>query len=225
MNSNEEFNKIEKDGKAFYWCNKHKYPTSETPGMYVAHKPTEHDAWQACKTTFNDPRGKQDKVPTPASMPTTTTLKPSVQPNASKLPLAESLQEALTTTAGLTEDHLGELLQCLGKLNGPGHRIELIMGMCLLPFIFSVRAAISFLLSFQVIVSRCNIVQCTRFLITTSTQVIWQSLKWIGFLFWTFMNSYTGRFWLSFLCWMFIVPIVLFMFFWSIYNFVPDHCK
>jgi hypothetical protein len=40
VNNNEEFNKIEKDGKAFYWCDKHKYPTSETPGMYVAHKPT-----------------------------------------------------------------------------------------------------------------------------------------------------------------------------------------
>ncbi len=58
-----------------------------------------------------------------------------------------------------------------------------------------------------------------------STQVTWQSLNWIGFLFWTFMNSYTGRFWLWFLCWVFIVPIVLFVFFWSIYNFGPEHLK
>jgi hypothetical protein len=107
----------------------------------------------------------------------------------------------------------------------PGHRIELIMDIFLLPFIFSVWAAIPFLLLLQVIVSRCNIIQCTRFLIMTSTQVTWQSLNWIGFLFWTFMNSYTGRFWLSFLCWMFIVPIVLFTFFRSIYNFGPEHCK
>jgi hypothetical protein len=39
------------------------------------------------------------------------------------------------------------------------------------------------------------------------------------------MNSYTGHFWLSFLSWVFIVPIVLFMFFWSSHNFGPEHCK
>jgi hypothetical protein len=99
------------------------------------------------------------------------------------------------------------------------------MDMILLPFIFSVRTVISFLLLCQVIVSRCNIIQCTHFLITTSIQVTQQSLNWIEFLFWTFMNSYTGRFWLSSLCWMFILPIVLFTFFWSIYNFGPEHRK
>jgi hypothetical protein len=106
VNNNEEFNMIEKDGKAFYCCDKHKYPTSETPRMYVAHKPTEHNTWQACKTALNDccGRGRRDKVPTPASVPATTALKPSVQPNALKLSLAESLQEALTTIAGLTKD-------------------------------------------------------------------------------------------------------------------------
>jgi hypothetical protein len=40
VKNNEKLNKIEKDGKTFYWRNKHKYPTSETPGMYVAHKTT-----------------------------------------------------------------------------------------------------------------------------------------------------------------------------------------
>jgi hypothetical protein len=109
-NNNEEFNKIEKDGKKIYWCDKHKYPTSETPGMYVAHKPTEHDAWQACKTAFLDHCGKggQVKVPAPASVPTTTASKFSVQPNASKLSLAKSLQEALTTTAGLTKNQFNK---------------------------------------------------------------------------------------------------------------------
>jgi hypothetical protein len=100
------------------------------------------------------------------------------------------------------------------------------MDMFLLPFIFSVWAAISFILLFQVIVhSRGNIIQCTHFLIRTSTQVTLQSLNWIGFLFWTFMNSYAGHFWLSFLRWVNIVPIVLFAFFRSIYNFGPEHCK
>jgi hypothetical protein len=58
VNNNEEFNKNEKDDKAFYWCTKHKYPMSETLGMYVAHTPTEHDAWQARKTALNDCRGR-----------------------------------------------------------------------------------------------------------------------------------------------------------------------
>ncbi len=102
---------IEKDGKAFYWCNIHKYPTSETPGMYAAHKPTEHDAWQACKTALNDccGRSRRDKAPTPAFVPATTAPKPSVQPNALKLSLAKSLQEALMTTAGLTEDQFNKI--------------------------------------------------------------------------------------------------------------------
>jgi hypothetical protein len=53
--------------------------------MYIAHKPTEHDARQARKTALNDCRGKgvQEKAPTPASVPATTAPKPTVQPNAS----------------------------------------------------------------------------------------------------------------------------------------------
>ncbi len=111
VNNNEELNMIEKDGKAFYWCNKHKYPMSKTPGMYVANKPTEHDAWQACKTALNDcrGRGRRDKASTPAYMPTTTAPKPSIQPNALKLYIAKSPQEALTTTAGLTEDQFNKI--------------------------------------------------------------------------------------------------------------------
>jgi hypothetical protein len=111
VNNNEEYNMIEKDGKAFYWCNKHKYPMSETLGMYVAHKPTEHDAWQACKTALNDHhgRGRRDKAHTPASVTATTAPKASVQPNASKLSLAKSLQEAMTTTAGLTKDQFNKI--------------------------------------------------------------------------------------------------------------------
>ncbi len=78
--------------------------------MYVAHKPTEHDDWQACKIALNDRhcRGRRDKTSTSASVPTTTAPKPSVQPNTSKLSLAKSLQEALMTTAGLTKDQFNK---------------------------------------------------------------------------------------------------------------------
>jgi hypothetical protein len=61
--------------------------------------------------------------------------------------------------------------------------------------------------------------------IFTSIQVTWQLLNWIGYLFWFLVNSYNGHFWLSFLQWIFIVPIVIFMFFWNIYNFGPEHRK
>jgi hypothetical protein len=47
----------------------------------------------------------------------------------------------------------------------------------------------------------------------------------MGFLLRLFFHSYTGRFWLSILRWIFIVPIILFTFFWNMYNFGPKHCK
>jgi hypothetical protein len=113
------------------------------------------------------------------------------------------------------------MLLRLVKLNGPGRRIEIIMDMVLLPIIFSVRAAISILLLLQAILSRDNLL---HFAVTT-TQVIHQVFHWMGFLLWLFFQSYTGRFWLSILRWIFIVPIILFTFFRNIYNFGPKHCK
>ena len=113
------------------------------------------------------------------------------------------------------------MLQCLGKLNGPGRRIEIIMDMILLPIMFSVRAAISILLLLQSIVSRENLLHFTAI----TTQVIHQVFHWMGFLLRFFFHSYTGRFWLAILHWIFIVPIVLFTFFRNIYNFGPKHCK
>jgi hypothetical protein len=103
INNKEEFNMIVKDGKKYFWCNKHKYPSSDVQGMYVFHKPTEHEVWLTCKQTLNEQcngKGGKDKATTPTSAPTP---KPSSMPNAAKLSLAKSLQEALTTTAGLAE--------------------------------------------------------------------------------------------------------------------------
>ncbi len=69
IDNKEEFNMIVKDGKKYYWCDKHKYPTSDVQGMYVFHKPTEHESWLTCKQNLNEPRnGKEskDKATTPA---------------------------------------------------------------------------------------------------------------------------------------------------------------
>jgi hypothetical protein len=142
-----------------------------------------------------------------------------VTPSAAKLSLAKSLHEALTTTAGLTDksiqQNLGKLLQCIGKLNGPGCRVELIMDISLLPFIFSIWAAISFLLFLQAILSKNNIIHLVAIVI----QGIQQVYYWMGLLLWIFVTSYLGHFWWLIIRWIFFIPIILFTFFWSVYNF------
>ena len=105
-----EHNMVERDGKTWYWCDKHKYNNKGvvTNGMYVTHKPDGHQSWierrnkgrkgSATASTGNDPAGK----------PTTT---PSVSndSSASKLSLSKSLQAALVTTAGITEDQFKKI--------------------------------------------------------------------------------------------------------------------
>ncbi len=97
---------IEKDNKKYYQCDEHQYPGCDTNGMYV-HKPTKHDAWKARKDELNKKRGKKTGssntlMAASASVPSNAASTAST--NASKLSLAKSLQEALTTTAGLSED-------------------------------------------------------------------------------------------------------------------------
>jgi hypothetical protein len=108
VDNKKKFNMIVKDGKTYYWCNKHKYPTSDIQGMYVFHKPTNHDAWLECKTALNGWRrkGGKEKATTPASAPTP---KLSLTPDAAKLSLAKSLQEALTMTVGLTDNQFNKI--------------------------------------------------------------------------------------------------------------------
>ena len=111
VENKEEFNMIVKDGKTYYWCDKHKFPLSNVQGMYVFHKPTEHDAWQERKSALNGRRGgkkgEKEKAMTPAS--TLPVPKPSSTPSAAKLSLAKSLQEALATTTGLTDDQFNKI--------------------------------------------------------------------------------------------------------------------
>ncbi len=103
------------------------------------------------------------------------------------------------------------------------------MDVFLLPFIFSFWAAIYFLLLtqalIQVISSKQNIIWFTRHLLKIFNQGILQTLQWIGFLFWLFVSSYSGCFWLQILQWIFMVPITFITFFQYIYNFGPKHCK
>ena len=113
VDNKEEFNMVVRDGKTYYWCDKHKFPLSNVQGMYVFHKLTEHDAWQERKSALNGRRGKKGekgKTMTPASAPACTPApKPSLTPSAAKLSLAKSLQEALATTTGLTDDQFTKI--------------------------------------------------------------------------------------------------------------------
>jgi hypothetical protein len=114
VNNNAEFNMVEKGDKKFYWCDEHQYPGCETKGIYVFHKPTEHDAWKARKDDLNKRRGKKtgsNTAPAAASASVPLIVASTVSTNASKLSLAKSLQEALTTTAGLTEDQFQKIWQ------------------------------------------------------------------------------------------------------------------
>jgi len=115
VDNKEEFNMVVRDGKTYYWCDKHKFPSSNVQGMYVFHKPTEHDAWQELKSALNGRRGKKEEkektttiTPAPALL-LPQALKPSTTPSAAKLSLAKSLQEALATTTGLTDDQFTKI--------------------------------------------------------------------------------------------------------------------
>jgi hypothetical protein len=112
IDNGNKFNMVDKDSTKYYWCDKHKHPDSEQSGMYVFHKPTDHDELKKKKDFFNSRKKGNGK-------PTTTNEKlstgpPSTTPVASaastsKLYLAKSLQEALTTTAGLSEDQFNRI--------------------------------------------------------------------------------------------------------------------
>ena len=103
---------VERDGKIWYWCDKHKYNNKGVVmnGKYVTHKPDQHESWTerrnkgrkggATALTGNDPAGK----PKP-----TTTQSVSNDFSASKLSLSKSLQAALVTTAGITEDQFKKI--------------------------------------------------------------------------------------------------------------------
>jgi hypothetical protein len=110
VNNNKEFNMVKKEGKTYYWCDKHKHPDSEQSGMYVFHKPTKHDAWKKKKDEFNARKKGKGKSTEHNSSATPSTAPPTASnASASKLSLAKSLQEALTTKAGLSEDQFNKI--------------------------------------------------------------------------------------------------------------------
>ncbi len=107
VNNGTEFNMVEKDGRKLYWCNQHQYPGNAAKGMYVFHKPTDHDSWAAKKASYKKKKGGSTDAKVPdATTPAALMLNPHA---ATKLSLAKSLQEALTTTAGLSKDQFSKI--------------------------------------------------------------------------------------------------------------------
>ena len=111
---------------------------------------------------------------------------------------------------------MGRGIQCLGKLNGPECRIESIMDIFFFPIIFSIRAAISILLLLRVL---------SIHTFWFSIDLIQELYQWSRFLSWIWLFSYTGRFWWSIFQIVFVIPITLYTFFWSVYDFGPRHRK
>jgi hypothetical protein len=109
VNNKVEHNMVERDGKTWYWCDQHKYNNKGviTNGMYVTHKPDGHDTWL-----------ERRKKPKPGASPATSasTSAKSAAPasvlndlSAAKLSLSKSLQAALVTTAGISEDQFKKI--------------------------------------------------------------------------------------------------------------------
>ncbi len=90
---------------------------------------------------------------------------------------------------------LGQMLQRLGKLNGPRRRIEIIMDMILLPIIFSVWAAISILLLIQSIISRENLLHFTAI---TTKSFIKYSIGWDSYFGCSFIATQDNSGWQSY---------------------------
>ena len=101
-------NMVEQDGKTWYWCDKHKHYGKNgvvSNGTYVLHKPDQHDQVMQAKKD-----GKW-KWSTKASMdvkPNSTAATVFNNP-ASKLSLSKSLQAALVTKTGISEDQFNKI--------------------------------------------------------------------------------------------------------------------
>jgi hypothetical protein len=110
VQSSEEHSMIERDGAKWYWCEDGHFFENEKCGMYCIHKPGDgHIAWLARKEKYKKDNAakKGNSTPTPSvtlpfSAPTAASK--SNIGNSSKLSLSKSLQSALMTKAGISED-------------------------------------------------------------------------------------------------------------------------
>jgi hypothetical protein len=84
---------VEKDGKVYHWCPKHKGKNGEVTGLYVTHKPEDHDSWLEQKKQ-NNSRRRQNRSKPDASI---ADKKQGAQAGGERLKLDENLKAALVS--------------------------------------------------------------------------------------------------------------------------------
>lgn len=86
-----------KDGKTWHWCPHHVHPHGHFNGLYVLHKPENHEEWKA-----NRRRGKRDTAAVTAGTSDPTPA-PAAENSDSKLTISARLKEALCTQLMLSD--------------------------------------------------------------------------------------------------------------------------
>jgi hypothetical protein len=99
---------VKHDDKTWYCCDKRNYNGKNcvaSKGMYVTHKPDQHDRWVKRRTKGNR---RASNVASTDGIPKPTSPVSNVS-SASKLSLSKSLQAALVTMAGMSEDQFNKI--------------------------------------------------------------------------------------------------------------------
>jgi hypothetical protein len=113
VQSSEEHCMIEKDGAKWYWCEDGHSFENKPCGMYCIHKPgAGHVAWLERKEKYKQTEAakKGKTIPTPSvTLPASNVATKSNIGEKSKLSLLKSLQSALMTTAGISEDQFKKI--------------------------------------------------------------------------------------------------------------------
>ena len=95
---------IQKEGKTWYWCPKH-VSTGKYEGLYVTHKPEDHEEWAKNRNRFKRREKKDDD--TKESSKDNSTLKE----NEKSLTLSNSLKAALLTRCDLSAAQADALIK------------------------------------------------------------------------------------------------------------------
>ena len=113
VQSSEEHCMVERDGKKWYWCEDGHSFENKPCGMYCIHKPgAGHIAWLERKEKYKQAEAakKGKTIPTPSvTLPASNVATKSNIGEKSKLSLSKSLQSALMTTAGISEDQFKKI--------------------------------------------------------------------------------------------------------------------
>ena len=90
---------IQREGKTWYWCAKHVSP-GKYDGLYVTHKPENHDKWVKNRNRFKSHEKKEESE-----------INASNKENDKSLALSNSLKAALLTRCDLSAAQADALIQ------------------------------------------------------------------------------------------------------------------